>query len=144
MRILISAIKLISDRVQCISRLVPASVPPSIAARPERSGVIPDVPKQLSSNQQVLSTPLNAQARAWNNNKVNVPTHQANASTNHAHVPSGHVNDVPISQLHPTSENRHTGTELEQLQPHMTGNVINPPAYQQTPNMQIARDVAKA
>ena len=67
------------------SRLVPAFTPPSIAARPERSGVIPDVPKQLPSNQQVLSTPLNAQARAWNNNKDNVPTYQANASTNHAY-----------------------------------------------------------
>ena len=76
--------------------------------------------------------------------QVNVPTHQANASTNHAYVPSGHVNDVPISQLHhPTSENRHTETELEQLQPHMPGNVINPPAYQQIPNMQIAQLLAQ-
>ena len=81
-----------------------------MAARPERSGVIPDMPKQLPSNQQVLSTPLSAQARAWNNNKVNVPTHQANASTNHAYVPSVHVNDVPISHLHQTNKNRHTET----------------------------------
>ena len=58
-------------------------------------------------------------------------------------MPSGHVNDVPISQLHPTIKNRHTETEQEQFQPHMTGNVINAPAYQQILNMQIAQLLAQ-
>ena len=54
------------------------------------------------------------------------------------------MNDKPpISHLHQTNKDRHTETELAQLQPHMTGNVINPPVYQQIPNMQIGQLLAQ-
>ncbi|CAB3981723.1 PREDICTED: uncharacterized protein LOC107351089, partial [Paramuricea clavata] len=108
------------------SQLVSNSIPP----REEHSRHNLDVPKQLSSNQQVLSTPikLNPHAGAWSmNNVINVPTCQVNNVNVNEHI-----------EAEPELACTMGNAEIQADVP-----AINPPVYQQISNMQMAQLLAQ-